>query len=163
MRPGIQLDGTDEGSIYEYEARMTLMLYGDFVEGDAGSVLAIVSEHKLPLDAVNALRASADRLGYGREGCAWVVMRTESEGGGQERLGDQDLRTIIEGIDPISVIATDSSSTRSISRAYGVEVPTNSVGRMNGRRFVGLGDFPLMLQEDGSKRRAWRLLRSLML
>lgn len=163
MAEEAELDSADENaSIYEYAARSVLMLYGDFVEGTPRSSLAIVSEHPLNTEAKKALRASADKLGYGREGCVWIVLRSDAKKGqGSEKLGETDLRTLLEGIDPVSVITTDASSLYTIGRAYDVQGKINDINRMNGRNVVALGDFTLMLQEDDSKQLAWRLMKSL--
>lgn len=153
-----------EGSMFEHAARSVMALYGGFVKGRPDSSLLIVSEHRLPSDASEALKASADRLGYGRNGCAWVVLREPgADDASAARLGESDLRTIVEGVDPIAVIATDGTSARALCDAYGARASVDSMTRMNGRRVVLLGDFPSMLADDDAKQRAWRLLKRLSL
>lgn len=153
----------EAGSVYEYAALSALALYGDFVIGSPSATLAIISEHPLPPEAKEALAASADRLGYGHDGCAWIVMRAMPSGGDASVLGDNDLKTIVESLDPVAVIATDSFSARSLCRSCGQKPMINDFGIIGGRRCVLLGDFPLMLKEDGEKQRAWRLMKRLMI
>ena len=80
---------------------------------------------------------------------------------GAAKLGDQDLRILIESIDPISVICTDAFSTQTISRAYDESCKVNTASLLNGRRFVSLGDFTRMLEDDDLKQKAWHLLKTL--
>ena len=162
--PHRSFDGQADGNIYEYAARSVLALYADFVNGSPSSVLAVVAEHRLPPDAVSALKASAERLGYGRDGIAWISLRPSvAQDAESMKLGEKDLYTIIEGIDPIGIIATDDSAARMIGLAYGVECRPNSVQDVNARCTVALGDFALMLKDPDSKQKAWRLMKHLQL
>ena len=160
-------DDDESGSIYEYAARSALALYKDFVKGTPSATLAVISEHSLPPQAVSAIKASAERLGYGRDSCFWVAMRGDSrEGSGDVasvKLGDQDLRTLLESVDPLSLIATDAFCAHALENAYGEPCQVNSVASVNGRPAVFLGDFPLMLQDEEGKQRAWHLMKALRL
>ena len=160
-------DADDAGSIYEYAARSVLALYKDFVKGTPSATLGIVSEHPLPAEATEAVRASAERLGYGRDGCIWVTMRgnaPHTSGNAKPlKIGEQDLRTIVESVDPLSLITTDAFSAHALARAYGEACNINSANRINGRPTVSLGDFPLMLKDDAEKQKAWHLMKTLRL
>lgn len=165
MNFAYELDSADEdGSVYEYAARSVLSLYSDFVVGNPLCTLAILSAHPLDPSAREALRASADRLGYGRDACAWMIVRSEpAKGRPSEKIGSADLKTLIEGLDPIALVATDVPALSALCHAYDTIVEINNTGRINGRTVVGLGDFSIMLESDESKQLAWRLLKRIQL
>ena len=174
-----------DASIYELAASSVMSFYGDFVDGSPSDSLAIVSERTLPTDAVKAIRASADRLGYGSDGCAWITIRAKSRPSADSgklasagdaagsasvpapdraaKLGDQDLKTLVEALDPIAVISTDAASAMALSRAYGQTVTLGTLATLNGRDVAPLPDFPLMLADDAGKQSAWRLMKRLRL
>lgn len=145
-----------EGNSYEFNARGVLQLYGDFIEGSPNCTLVVVSQGALSGEARSAFEASAERLGYGRSACAWVVL--ESKAG---TLGASDVLSVIEGIDPRGVVAADSHAASCVSAAYSEPFKLDAANRAGCRTVVALSDFEGALQDDGAKRKAWGALKKL--
>lgn len=152
-------DGTasDDGGIYGYAARSVLTKYAPFVEGNALDSLLVLSASPLEAAARSAICASAERLGYGRDGCSWAWISPEPG------LAGESLKELVEGLDPIAIIATDPSALSALAQAYGAAAEPNSISRMNGRAVVGLNEFETMLENDDAKQLAWRLMKQLKL
>lgn len=144
------------GNIYEFNAKGVLALYAPFVKGSTDDLLAVVSEHPASATAQAALEASAERLGFGRNRIAWVTLTQEA---GQ--LGPHELSDLIEGIDPIAIVAADGSAASALSRAFAATLSHDAANRARCRTVVAFNDFEAMLADADSKQRAWHLLKQL--
>lgn len=81
------------GNSYEFNARGVLQLYGGFIEGTPNCTLAVLSKGPLSAEARAAFQASAERLGFGKDACAWVVLECDAG-----ELGASDVLSVIEGL-----------------------------------------------------------------
>ena len=61
-----------------------------------------------------ALNSAMASLGYGSGACTFAAV---------EGLDDQALFLLVEGLDPLCLIATDSTAAAALGRAYRCEVP----------------------------------------
>ena len=144
-------------NIFEVTANDTLELYGDFVEGD-GRALALVASSGpkgLGTQAKAAFASSMEKLGYGAGACSFVTLSLP--GGGN--LGAQDLFTLVEGLDPLLVVAADAHTARMLSQAYRTPVTPNDVARLLGRPCAAFNSFEDMLDSPTEKQRAWALMK----
>ena len=71
------------------------------------------------------------------------------------------LFLLVEGLDPLCLIATDSTAAAALGRAYRCEVPLGKPGRAFGRSVVAFRDFDAMLDDGQDKQIAWALLKKL--
>lgn len=145
-----------EGNSYEFNARGVLQLYGDFIEGTPNCTLAVLSKGPLSAEARAAFQASAERLGYGKDACAWIVL--ESDAG---QLGPSDVLSVLEGLDPRGVVAADAHAASCVSGAYSVPFKLDAANRAGCRTVVALSDFEGALHDDDAKRKAWAALKKL--
>lgn len=111
-----------------------------------------------------ALAKALDSLGYPAESLFGVQLGTSAEGGGRA-VTDANLRSVIELVDPVSIVALDARAAQAVERAYGAE-PTSparlpSTRRLLGRTVVLLDDFEACLGSQEAKRRAWAALKGL--
>ena len=170
---GIGVNNSVNSNIYAFDAARVLEKYSDFAQGDANRVV-VVSERALNSAAVDAIRKSVDKIGFGADACAWLNLvsersRIDVEGdgpSGQDVVGwgcltSDDVYDFIEGIDPICVVVADASSAKAVAQSYGEEVDCDAVNRVNGRTVVAFRNFEGMLDDEDSKQRAWRLLKRL--
>ena len=111
---GFGVNNSVNSNIYAYDAVRVYEKYADFTQGDANCTVVVVSEFGLGDAAVDALRKSVERLGYGLDAGAWVRLHLDD---GRELDADA-LCEFIEGADPISIVACDVASAGSIARAY---------------------------------------------
>lgn len=171
------VDRGEEGNPYEINALGVLQLYGQFVDGDADSTLAIVSSQRLSARARAAIEASAERLGHRAEACAWVNLSGEGEAEGanseapdaqvprealpEPALGAQDLLTLLEGLDPSAIIATDAPAVSLVSSAYETPMKMDAANRARCRTVVALADFEAAIDDSEAKQRAWRALKKI--
>lgn len=171
---GIGVNNSVNSNIYAFDAARVLEKYSDFAQGDANRVVVVVSERALNSAAVDAIRKSVDKIGFGADACAWLNLvsersRIDAEGdgpSGQDVVGrgcltSDDVYDFIEGIDPICVVVADASSAKAVAQSYGEEVDCDAVNRVNGRTVVAFRNFEGMLDDEDSKQRAWRLLKRL--
>ncbi|MBR5260187.1 MAG: hypothetical protein IKV48_06950 [Eggerthellaceae bacterium] len=144
-------------NIFEVTANDTLELYGDFVEGDGRKLVLILgSEPKgLSSHAKSALGNSMSKLGYGHDCCSFAT--TSTLDGGQ--LGPHDAFTLIEGLDPLLVIAADAHAANIISQAYRTPITLDDIARPLGRPCLAFSSFEHMLESEDGKQRAWALMK----
>lgn len=144
------------GNSYEFNARGVLQLYGGFIEGTPNCTLAVLSKGPLSVEARAAFQASAERLGFGKDACAWVVLECDAG-----ELGASDVLSVIEGLDPGAVVAADSHAASCVSAAYSASFKLDAANRAGCRTVVALADFEGALHDDAAKRKAWAALKKL--
>lgn len=141
---------------YEESLRMVWDLFGAHVSGKPGGLFCVVSTSTLGPVAANALESSAAALGFGAGSCCYITLKAEDT-----QLGANDVRMLIEGIDPSVLVATDAQTASALSYAYNCEVPTNSSSRALGRTVVAFKDMESLLDTPANKQKAWALLKHL--
>ncbi|MDO4850964.1 MAG: hypothetical protein Q4A93_03795 [Actinomycetota bacterium] len=99
-----------------------------------------------------ALAKAAVALGYGEGSFAAVDVAG---------LPPDDLRIIIEAIDPAVVVSVDAPAREVVSQALGTSLPVYGVlVRAAGRRFLAVDSFEESLVSDEAKRRSWHQLKA---
>ena len=135
-----------KSNIFEVTGESVLMLYGSHLTGAPTSTLLVLSETPLGDAALEALEKSAASLEFGAAPLARVVVETD-----EGKLGAEDVRTIVEGLDPVALVACDAFAAETLSAAY----------RLMGRTAVIFQDFEGMMNTPADKQRAWALLKKL--
>ena len=77
------------------------------------------------------------------------------------KLGAEDVRTIVEGLDPVALVACDAFAAETLSAAYRTPVTLDADNRLMGRTAVIFQDFEGMMNTPADKQRAWALLKKL--
>lgn len=126
------------------------------VAGTAFGLLCVVSTMELGGVARNALESSAVALGYGPNSLSYVTLGAETD-----LLEPAALLALVEALDPIAVVVTDSIAAECMSQAYKCEVPTQASARVLGRTCVAFRSFEELLETQENKRIAWALLKHL--
>ncbi len=142
--------------MFEVTGESVLMLYGTQVTGEPTSALAVVSETPLGDAARTALEKSAASLEFGAAPLAFITVE-----GPAGTLGAEDVRTIVEGLDPVALVAADAFAAEVLSAAYRTPVTLDAENRLLGRTAVIFEDFEGLLTSDNGKQRAWALLKKL--
>lgn len=159
-----------EGRVFGDDFALVLAVKGgpDGGQGDNGFLESALGE---------ALRKSMESLGYD----PWALGGVWIGGDGSDGMMDpRTLRSIIELIDPVSVVAVDATAGRVLLRAYsdqgvgdGQAVASGAypsperldaedlAATVCGRRHVFLRDFEASLDDIELKRSAWMALRSI--
>lgn len=144
--------------MYEVTLAETWELFALYLSGAASGCVCVVSARPLDDAARGALENSAAALGYGR-GCTYAVLRGEDGEGAA--LDSQALFLLVEGLDPLVVIAADGESAAALAAAYRQEVALDAASHLFGRPAVAFVSFATMLEDAQSKQAAWALLKKL--
>lgn len=130
----------------------TWELFGPYMSGSHAGLCCVISSEPLSEAAVKALDSSLTALGYGREACTYVISGD---------LDQQALFVLVEGLDPICIIAADGKSAALLGQAYHLAVPSGKATRLLGRTTVSFLDFESLLETPQDKQIAWALLKKL--
>lgn len=140
-------------NMFEVAAEGVLAVYGAVLEATGAETVLAVSSAPLADAARKALVASMEALGYGRDGLGLVTT------GGA--LGSADLLTIVEGLDPLCLVATDADAATLLAQAYRRDVAPDDACRLMGRTVVAFRDLASLMDSPDDKQRAWALLKKL--
>lgn len=140
-------------NMFEVAAEGVLAVYGAVLEATGAETVLAVSSAPLADAARKALVASMEALGYGRDGLGLVT----TEGA----LGSADLLTIVEGLDPLCLVATDADAATLLAQAYRRDVAPDDACRLMGRTVVAFRDLASLMDSPDDKQRAWALLKKL--
>ena len=140
------------GNKYEVALDETWELFGQCMSGSRAGLACAVSSEPLSDTAVNALESSLAALGYGRDACTYATT---------DGLDEQALFVLLEGLDPLCIIAADGKSAALLGQAYRCSVPSGKATRLLGRTTVAFLDFESLLANAQDKQIAWALLKKL--
>ncbi|WP_172623449.1 hypothetical protein [Arabiibacter massiliensis] len=138
--------------MYEVALDEAWELFGEQLSGARSALVCVLSESPLDERSREALNSSAEALGYGRAACTFAVV---------EGLDEQALFLLMEGLDPLCLVAADQGAARMLGRAYRCDVPPGKPSRVFGRTCVAFKSFPKMLEDAQDKQVAWALLKKL--
>ncbi len=148
-----------KGNMYETALAETWALFGDYACGSETALTCAVSTSPLTIEAQRALNSSFATFGYGRDATTFVVIRGTS--GQEQPLDPQALFTLIEGFDPLLLVATDADATRLLAEAYRCALPLDDASRAFGRTVVAFRNFEALMESAQTKQVAWALLKRL--
>lgn len=147
--------------MYEVNAIDVLEAYGEFIEATPQAVILVLSAKPLAPRAVEALQASFASFGYGEEACAWVTLENTDPAFQGVVLGVPETMHVVEGLDPLIMVAADEQSVEALSHAYHAEIPLDAASRLLGRPIAAFRDFTNMLASEKTKQEAWSSLKRL--
>ena len=166
---------------YEAGTASIAELFGDYLVRplENGTCIALtLSTAPLGPAACNAIEKSLDALGYGADGCAYATIRPSCLDGPESpaangaqasaapdanapQLDPQALFMLVEGLDPLFVIAADDASRKGLGEAYRTDYPADAPIRVFGRSSIAFSDLGSLLETDGGKRKAWQVFKSI--
>jgi hypothetical protein len=142
--------------MYEVSADTTLTLFSAFLEGSPASTLLVISTAPLPAAAREALAKSAIALNFGNAPVSFATLKSELG-----ELGPGDLMTLIEGMDPLALIAADTTAAEKLSAAYHSPVQVETLNHLLGRPTLIFQDLAALMESAQGKQAAWALLKKL--
>lgn len=140
------------GNKYEVALDETWDLFGSFMTGARNGLVCVLGVQEPSTEAKGAIENSARALGYGEHACTYVAT---------EELEGQALFVLLEGLDPLCLIAVDGASAALLGQAYHCSVPTGGTCRLFGRTTVAFLEFESLLATPRDKQIAWALLKKL--
>lgn len=148
------------GNMYEIALDETWELFGAHLDGSRMGLVCVVSDRAPSERSCAALESAANSLGYGPAACTFVSLHAGG-GEGEAALDDQALFLLIEGLDPLCLIAADQASALALGQAFRCEVALGKPGRVFGRSMAAFRNFDSMLDDGQDKQIAWALLKKL--
>ena len=145
------------GNMYEIALDEAWDLFGAYVGGARSALVCVLSSRPLDDRSRAALNSSACALGYGRDACTFAVVGDNAE----DALDDPAVFLMIEGLDPLCLVATDEGAARILGRTYRCDVSLARTSRVFGRSAVAFKSFADMLDDGQDKQIAWALLKKL--
>lgn len=138
-------------------------LFGDYLQGDATCYAFVMSSSTLSELARDAIEKSMQAFGYDEGGCAFTTLTPTGADAQADAitLDASAVFMLVEGLDPLFVIATDAQSCSALGAAYRSDVPLDSPTRLFGRPAAGFADLDQLLQTPQGKQRAWKVLKTL--
>lgn len=140
-------------SFYETGVQEAFELFQDYLEGSAERPVLVTASGPLPAEARDAIEKSAAALGLGDEACTYARL--------DGCIDKSALFLLVEGIDPLYVVCTDGAAAGRLGEAYRTEYPLDATIRVFGRPAVAFTDLESLIVDDGGKRRAWELFKTL--
>ncbi|WP_283170146.1 hypothetical protein [Curtanaerobium respiraculi] len=140
---------------YASAREYVLAAYADSISGSRDGLFCVLCEADFPEQAREALDKTAAALGYGDNGVTFVARASSTP------LDTDDLFAIIEGLDPLCVIAADAGSAKCLERAYRTTLPLMAPCRAGGRTVRAFADFESLMKTPGLKQQAWAQLKTL--
>lgn len=140
------------GNKYEVALEEVWEIFSPYMSGAHAGLICVVGTEPPSQPARDALESSAKALGYGDGAITFVVA---------EELEQHALFTLIEGLDPLCIVAADGRCAALLGQAYRTSVPAGKATRLLGRTAVAFLDFESLLETPKDKQIAWALLKKL--
>ncbi len=151
-------------AIYESNAQNTWVRFSSHLTGSSSGLVGIVSNYALGIEARTALESSACALGFGEASCCFCTLHphnTQEMHSKSTPLESNELFMLIEGCDPLVLVATDATAALALSKTYSTDVVPLTRSRIFGRTAVAFQSFESMLATSNDKQRAWAILKLL--
>ena len=132
--------------MYEVALDEAWELFGEHLDGARSALVCVTSAQTLSERSRAALDSAMASLGYGSGACTFATV---------EGLDDQALFLLIEGLDPLCLIAADQAAAQALGRAFRCDVAPGTPS------VVAFRDFDAMLDDGQDKQVAWALLKKL--
>ena len=131
--------------------------------------VCVISAAGLGPTAESALTASAERLGFGTDACAFIRLAVPAPEDRRHALlapvgsslADADLHLLIESLDPRALVATDMTAAAALARIFHTALTAGKPQRILGRPTLAFADFSALLGSPEGKRSAWETLKLL--
>ena len=150
-------------STYGAAEREIRELFADYLDGGASNPGLAVGMHPLSPEVRNAISKTFEAFGYESTACTFasLTLLDANAEGGDIALDPQALFVLVEGLDPLYVIAADAASTEMLGKAYRTNYVLDTPNRVFGRPSAAFSDLQTLLQTPEGKQKAWRVLKAL--
>ena len=150
-------------SAYGASAREIAELFADYLEGDADRPALVLSARPLDETARSALVKTLESFGYAAPNCTFATLtpRDPEIEGGDVTLDAQALFLLVEGLDPLFLVAADESATQALAQAFRTQLTPDAPARVLGRPTATFADLSANMTSEQGKQRAWRVLKTL--
>lgn len=140
------------GNIYAQARRSVVAKHEGRLTGNPEGLVLIVFTETLEDAAQNALVKSFDAIGLSAQSCLYAQV---------EGLSPQELFELLEGIDPLALIACDEQAALVCAQAARQPFPLMRKVRLFGREARAFTRLNGMFALESDRQTVWRLLKSL--
>ena len=140
------------GNIYAYARANQMDVHADRISGAEDGLVLIVFTEEPADEARNALEKSFDAIGYDARACAYANLDELEPGAAFE---------LVEGIDPLVLVACDAQAAELCARAARQPFPELQPMRLFGRDARAFTHLNGMLSTETDRQRVWHALKSL--
>jgi hypothetical protein len=140
------------GDIYSVSRAKVLERFGDRIDCPGQALGLALFTEVLEEPARIALANSFRALGYRNEDCAFAKV---------ENLEPKEAFALMEGLDPLFLLATDAEAARICARAVRQPFPLMRAVRLFGREARAFPRLNGQLETESNKQAVWHLLKSL--
>lgn len=141
-----------KGNIYAANREAVFDRFSQLISGNhAGLVLVVFTQPLLP-ECQDALRKSFAALDYGRDACTYANIKD---------LDPQEVFALVEGIDPLNLIAADTDAALLCSQAVRQDFPLMKPLRLFGRQARAFASINDLLGTEQDRQMLWHLIKSL--
>ena len=148
---------------YGASAHEIAELFGDFLQGGADRPALALSGNELTADARNAIEKSLESFGYAAPNCSFATLipSGKTTASGDFALDPHALFLMVEGLDPLFLIAADVEATHALGEAYRMQLHPDAGTRVFGRNTAAFTNLADLMRSDRGKQAAWRVLKTL--
>ena len=118
--------------------------------------MCLVTDAACDKACLEAIAKTAERLGYGHDDLAHVVIDTQAC-----CLSQDSLFELIEGLDPVCVCVVGQEAVSLFCQAYRLQVQSCVQTTALGRPVCLLADMATLLTSEDGRQKAWALLKML--
>lgn len=141
-----------QGNIYAHARDGVLAAQADRISGGETGLAMVIFTEPLTEVAENALEKSFSAIGFAPEACTYAQV---------EGLSPEEVFDMVEGIDPLVLVATDEMAAMLYSKAVRQDFPPLRRQRVFGREARAFPHINDMMQAEADKQTVWHLLKSL--
>jgi hypothetical protein len=141
-----------QDNIYAHARNQVVSTYNNRVSCDDSGLALVIYTDPLSDAARNALEKSFAAIGFDADAQAFACVKDLAA----ERVFD-----IVEGIDPLVLVASDTDSAQRYAQAVRADFPLMRKVRVFGREARAFHQLNAMMDDDADKQAVWHLLKSL--
>ena len=147
---------TGDGNIYAYSRNETLRNHSACLQGPGECLFLVLCKSTLSAVAADALSKSTAALGYGKDAPLFVKLDSAHSPSSPE-----SLFALIEGLDPLCIVACDPDSLQLLLQAYRTMPPNQTAFRLACREIRALPNIDELMKTNQGKQFAWSALKTL--
>ena len=151
-------------------------IYNNYLSNYVEGSVCIISSSALSNVAFTALEKAVSTLGLNTNAVVFVNLYPDfSDAEDAEdsedvyndvqaktgELSAADLFELVEGVDPMCVVATDKTAVQAMANAYRHPINLDRMNRVFGRNVAAFTSFDEMLMSKAQKSEAWSILKKL--
>ncbi len=131
--------------------------YDAHLSGNENGLFVTVASGAANEEVQTALESSALQLGFPKGAGGQAVTAINNV----EQLEPKELIFIIETLDPLAVVASDVTATKSLADAYHMQIALEVEQRLLGRPLLCFENFESKISSPEGKKLTWKLLKQL--